>query len=270
MSKHGGSSRGLLMAVCAIQKSTSLWRNFVDSLAWMAVDLRANQAELQHIMPGWMAPRYTSVRSRLVSGTPTWSWYSINGAVDFQTSSMWSREYAGSQASTHVVTKSSQWVKINKVVSCPAHSEAPTGNVKGGYIVVTAPLVPIQLVILSASLGEQFITDFYADQQEGRPIALAQGATLSVARIALDANEMLCDDCGCRCKYGTPWIEGSSKDAGCWLEEHSKTLNCWLKEKCTCEKSEGKLGFDADQRYFALWLHIGTWVDRRRTLFLKE
>ncbi|ROT38581.1 HET-domain-containing protein, partial [Sodiomyces alkalinus F11] len=61
-----------------------LWRSdLVDALVWMAVDKRPKQAELEHGMPEWMARRHLMPRTRLASGTPTWSWASINGGIAF-------------------------------------------------------------------------------------------------------------------------------------------------------------------------------------------
>lgn len=73
---------------------------------------------------------------RLLNGTPTWSWASIQGSIRF----------GHDEPLGHIMAR------IDSVSCVPLHSENPLGPVKSGLLVLTAPVLPVRLV-LSHPLG---------------------------------------------------------------------------------------------------------------------
>lgn len=72
---------------------------------------------------------------RLLNGTPTWSWASVQGAVDFR----------------HTLDKTSAQAtaQIDSISCIPSHTENPLGPVTSGLVVLTAPVLPVRLAFLA-------------------------------------------------------------------------------------------------------------------------
>lgn len=70
---------------------------------------------------------------RLLNGTPTWSWASVQGALEF----IETLDTAPAGATAH----------IDSISCVPSHPENPLGPVKSGLLVLTAPVLPVRLAI---------------------------------------------------------------------------------------------------------------------------
>ncbi|KAK0746032.1 heterokaryon incompatibility protein-domain-containing protein [Schizothecium vesticola] len=71
----------------------------------------------------------TGYSQRLLNGTPTWSWASVKGGIDF----------APDTPSAHAIAH------IDSIYCVPSHTENPLGPVKSGLLVLTAPVLPVRL-----------------------------------------------------------------------------------------------------------------------------
>jgi len=70
---------------------------------------------------------------RLLNGTPTWSWASVQGGSSFYSN-----------------TPSAHFIAHIDSISCvPLHTENPLGPVKSGILVLTAPVLPVRLAFLT-------------------------------------------------------------------------------------------------------------------------
>ncbi|RYP74879.1 hypothetical protein DL771_002800 [Monosporascus sp. 5C6A] len=174
---------------------------------------------------------------------PTWSWASIDGPI--------TRFQRGPSGKWKYTPHRNTHVRIDEVVCDALSPSDTTGRVKGGYAVVTGPVVSVELVTLERGLDKSradWLTNGWGQTQtsEGQ-ISMVRSCNLRSYKVQLDF------DTG-------PFLYGKSEQSVCWV-------NRGCLEGCCCggavAQSSDEAGFDDAKTEYAC-LQLYTWENYGR------
>ncbi|KAH8898658.1 HET-domain-containing protein [Thozetella sp. PMI_491] len=146
-----------------------LWESaLLDQLCWTAA------GQLEDVVS---FVRLLGNGRRLENGTPTWSWASIEGHVKYLDDPE-ANSFRRRTGHTHA--------RVIEARCHPLHPGNPMGSVDEGYIVLEAPLVPVELAIFEEDFGEGLGPETSSIGGNIQTYALVRGKTSAAVDIILD------------------------------------------------------------------------------------